>query len=111
MTAQPLRLCFESHPMTGPYAAQMIEALLPEPVEVARRHLPGGVNITLAWTRQQMLQYGALVRAAALEEAARVCEARAVEYAGLTEEENASEACAAAIRAASVSADKSRLSG
>lgn len=33
--------------MTGPYAAQMsTEAMLPEPVEVARKVSPGRENIT-----------------------------------------------------------------
>ena len=77
--------------MNGPYAAQMsIEALSIKAVEAC-----GGAY----GDAPHVAKILALVRAHALEEAARVCEDRATEYCGFTEEESASQACAAAIRA------------
>ncbi len=59
----------------------------------------GGIYVGQYLLTGTVERFAALVRAQALEDAARVCDARAKEMRGFTEEEYASEACAAAIRA------------
>ncbi len=95
--------------MTGPYAAQMIEAPEDSLHWHALNYRTAGIQHAEGmW--QELLAYidrrDALVRSAALEEAARVCEAQISTAATVYD-------CAEEIRAiaASVSADKSRLSG
>ena len=50
-------------------------------------------------TSKELERFAALVRADEREACAKVCDARAIEYDGFTEEQNASEKLAAAIRA------------
>jgi len=64
-------------------------------IEMARKYTVGGLEFDL----DGLKCFVDAIRADEREACAKVCDARAIEYDGFTEEQNASEKLAAAIRA------------